>query len=398
VQCPECKAETRDDVEFCTECGARLSAVCPSCSTAVQSDDKFCGNCGKPLAAAARSVSLATAPPQALADQVREKSATLKGQRRQVTVLFADLEGFTPLAEKLGEEATYGLMQGVFGELVEAVHDHRGTVQEFTGDGIMALFGAPLAIEDAPVRACRAALDIQARMEARGADIEAQHGVRPRLRVGLHTGPVVVGNVGSDLRMEFTALGDTVNLASRLESAAVPGTVLVSEGMHDLVDGYVEARFEGEREIKGKAEPQAIYRLEAMKAGVTRFEVSIGRGLTALVGRRRELERLEANWQQAMGGGVRMVEVVGEAGIGKTRLVHEFRQRLGDEPFFLQGQCAADGSNTPYLPFIEIVRSSFRIPADAGRTEIERRLARGIEVLGVSATETLPYLLNLLVD
>jgi class 3 adenylate cyclase/tetratricopeptide (TPR) repeat protein len=396
VRCPECQAENREGAAFCTECGQALAPVCPGCGATAAADDKFCGACGKPLSATARPVPMATPPPQAIAEKVLEGRAALKGQRRQVTVLFADMEGYTPLAEKLGEEATYGLMQEVFAELVAAVHGHEGTVQEFTGDGIMALFGAPLALEDAPVRACRAALDIQARMEARASEIVAAHEVRPRLRIGLHTGPVVVGEVGSDLRMEFTALGDTVNLASRLETAAEPGTILMSEAMHGLVEGYTEAVAEGQRELKGKEASQEVWRLTAMKAGVTRFDVSLGRGLTRLVGRRREIEALEAAWQGTADGGVHLIDVVGEAGIGKTRLVHEFRQRLGAEVFFLQGNCSADGQGTPYLPFIEIVRTSFRIPADAERREIERRLGRGLDVLGLNAGEMLPYLLNLL--
>jgi class 3 adenylate cyclase/tetratricopeptide (TPR) repeat protein len=396
VRCPECQAENREGAAFCTECGQALAPVCPGCGATAAADDKFCGACGKPLSATARPVPMATPPPQAIAEKVLEGRAALKGQRRQVTVLFADMEGYTPLAEKLGEEATYGLVHEVFAELVMAVHAHEGTVQEFTGDGIMALFGAPLALEDAPVRACRAALDIQARMEARAGEIVAAHGVRPRLRIGLHTGPVVVGEVGSDLRMEFTALGDTVNLASRLETAAAPGTILMSEAMHTLVEGYTDAVFEGARELKGKEARHDVYRLTAMKAGVTRFDVSLGRGLTQLVGRRREIEALEAAWQETIEGGVRLVDIVGEAGIGKTRLVHEFRQRLGEEVFFLQGSCTADGQGTPYLPFIQIVRSSFRIPADAERREIERRLSRGLDVLGLNGAEIMPYLLNLL--
>ncbi len=317
-------------------------------------------------------------------------------QRRQVTVLFADMVGFTPLAEKLGEEKTYLVMQRLHRELSEAVHAHNGTVQEMTGDGVMALFGAPVAIEDAPVCACRAALDIQSRMDVLGGEIEAEHGARPVFRVGLHSGPLVIGALGDERKMKTTALGDTVNLASRIESEADSGAILMSEATHALVKGFVDSTFAGEREIKGKAEPKKLWRLNGVKAGVSRFDVSVGRGLTALIGRRRELEVLEANWKEAMDGGVHMVDVVGEAGIGKTRLVHEFRQLLADGTFFLRGNCAADGRNTPYLPFIEIVRTSFRIPADAGRKEIERRLVRGLEVLGVSASETLPYLLNLL--
>ena len=317
-------------------------------------------------------------------------------QRRQVTVLFADMADYTPLADKLGEEKTYLLMQRVHRELSEAVHDQGGTVQEMTGDGVMALFGAPVAIEDAPLRACRAALDIQARMAAVAGEAEANYGARPSFRVGLNSGPLIIGAVGDDRRMETTALGDTVNLASRIEAQAEGGTVLMSEATHALVEGFVEADYLGERELKGKAGPQKLWRLDAVREGVSRFDVAIGRGLTALVGRRREQEVLEENWRLAMAGAVRLVDIVGEAGIGKTRLVHEFRLGLPEGTFFLRGACTPDGRASPYLPFIEIVRTSFRIPDEADRAEIEDRLTRGLTVLGAELAATLPYLLNLL--
>ena len=173
-----------------------------------------------------------SSPPQALAKKALADRGALEGQRRQVTVLFTDMVDYTPLAARLGEEGTYLLMQRVIGEMSEAVHAQEGTVQEFTGDGLMALFGAPVALEDAPLRACRAALDIQARMAALGDDLEREHGARPEVRVGLHSGLVVIGKVGDDLRMEFTALGETVNLASRLEGAAEAGAVWMSAACH----------------------------------------------------------------------------------------------------------------------------------------------------------------------
>lgn len=320
-----------------------------------------------------------------------------EGQRRQVTVLFADMADYTPLAEKLGEEDTYLLMQQVIRALSEAVHAHEGTVQEMTGDGVMALFGAPIALEEAPVHACRAALEMQTRMAALAEHTAAKHGVRPQLRVGIHSGPLVVGQVGDDQRMQMTALGDTVNLASRLETAATPGAVLMSEATHALVDGYVESSFAGERELKGKSEPQKLWLLEAMKAGAHRFDVSRGRGLTALIGRRRELETMETLWADAAAGAIQAVDLIGEAGIGKSRLVHEFRGRLDDErTFMLEGHCSAEGRQTPLLPFIDVVRTSFGIPDQAGREEVERRFRRGLELLGLDTGSLLPYVMNLL--
>ncbi len=324
------------------------------------------------------------------------KQTPAPGQRRQVTVLFADMAGYTPFAENLGEEKTYAVMQQVHRELSEAVHAHEGTVQELTGDGIMALFGAPVAFEDAPLRACRAGLDILERMNALGRKIEAEYALRPAFRVGLHSGPLIIGAVGDDRKMKVTALGDTVNLAARLESEAENGTVLMSEAMHELLAGYVDCEFAGNRSIKGKSEPQKVFRLIAVKAGVSRFDVSRQRGLTPLLGRDGELAALEEAWQEARDGNLRIVNAGGQAGIGKSRLVHEFRTRLDDHAFVLEGNCASDGQSVPFLPFTEVVRRSFAFARDAGLNEARRRLRRGLEVLGLGASNHLPYLLRLL--
>ncbi len=321
---------------------------------------------------------------------------TKTGQRRQVTVLFADMAGYTALAERLGEEQTYLLMQRVHRELNEAVHAQEGTVQEMTGDGVMALFGAPIALENAPLRACRAALDIQARMAALAGAIESEHGARPGFRVGIHSGPLVVGEVGDDRKSGITALGDTVNLASRLEAQAKTGEVVLSEATHALVEGFVDSEFAGERAIKGKADKQKLWRLDAIKEGVTRFDVARGRGLTPLVGRRREIEKLEALWREVSAGAVRTTTILGEPGIGKSRLVYELRQRIDDgRTFFLQGHCSAGSQGTPFAPLIELVRSSFRIADGADAAEATRKLTQGLEMLGIAPDVTLPYLMDL---
>lgn len=321
----------------------------------------------------------------------------VEGQRRQVTVLFTDMADYTPTAERLGEEATYTLMHRLIEEMSRAVQAHEGTVHNLTGDGLMALFGAPVAIEDAPLKACRAALAIQERMRGMEDDINADHGVRPKVRIGIHTGPLVVGKIGGGEKGEITALGDTVNLASRLESEAEPGGVLLSAATHRLVDDFVASAFAGERDIKGKSQPQHVYALQGLKSEVTRFDVSVRRGLSAMVGRGPELEALSQRWKQANTGGLRMVDIVGDAGIGKSRLVYEFLDLVGrDGVSFLQGRCSSSGTTTPFLPFIEVVQASFRISDNKNRADVERRLQRGMEILGIDVAENLPYLMNLL--
>ncbi|MCP4315073.1 MAG: AAA family ATPase [Hyphomicrobiales bacterium] len=342
-----------------------------------------------------------TQRPAPLPDALREKGLAgrgdVEGQRRQVTVLFADVVGYTLLAQELGDEQIFLFMQRVIRELSEAVHLEEGTVQELTGDGLMALFGAPLAFEDGPVRACRAALEIQARMRRIGDQVAGDHNTRPQLRIGVHTGPVVVGKVGDDLHMELTALGDTVNLASRLEGAAESGEVLISEATHALVGDFVECRPAGTRELKGFRGPISVYRLDGLKSDISRFDVAVKRGLTPLVGRHRELEQLQVAWRKAKARSIRVVNVVGEPGIGKSRLVHEFRVLAeNDDALFVQGYCAAGSRAALFRPFIEVVRGAFRISERSDQATTTKALRAGLELLGLPDKPHLPYLLNLL--
>ncbi|GIX49238.1 MAG: hypothetical protein KatS3mg131_3449 [Candidatus Tectimicrobiota bacterium] len=345
----------------------------------------FCGRCGASLTAP-----LATEPSLSGYGQP-------EGERRHVTVLFADMQGYTPLAETLGEEAVYRLMEQVYKRLITAVHAEEGTVQELTGDGVLALFGAPVALEDAPLRACRAALAMQQQLEAIGVETEATYGVRPQLRVGIHTGPVVVGRVGTDLRMEFKAIGDTVNLAARLQALAEPGTVLLSAATYALVAPYVEALDLGWQAIKGKAVPQRVYRLGSVKAGAYGFEAALRRGLSPLIGREAELACLEEACAASRQGTLRVVHLVGEAGVGKSRLLYELQRRLaGSDSVCLVGHCTAHGRSTSFLPFIEVVRALFGLAAGADAAAVRAKLTQGLERLGLSPSMALPFLLVLL--
>ena len=318
----------------------------------------------------------------------------MEAERRQVTVLFADMVGFTSFSERSGEEAAYTLMRSLSKLMDEAVCEQGGVVQGFTGDGIMAVFGAPVAFEDAPLRACRAALAILQRLKTAGPDLEVKHGVKPQLRIGLNTGAAVVGKVQE--RADVTVLGDTVNFASRLQALAEPDTIFLSEATHRLVQGMVEASFVGEQTIKGKAEPQKVYRLDGVRSGATRFDAAVTRGLSAFVGREHEMEVLERGLDKARSG-LCVIDLAAEPGMGKSRLVYEFRQRFGKEhPFVLSGSCSPDGQQTPFLPFIEVVRGSFRVNVGEAEKVVEQKLEMGLTTLGLHSGRNLGLLLHLL--
>ena len=220
-------------------------------------------------------------------------------ERRQVTVLFADVVGFTAYSERAGEEAAYTLMRSLSKLMDEAVRENGGVVQGFTGDGVMAVFDAPLAFEDAPLRACRAALAILQRIKTAAPELEAKHGIQPQLRIGLNTGAAVVGKVQEGSEAQVTVLGDTVNFASRVQSLAKPDVAYMSDATHRLVQGLVDASFAGEHAVKGKAELQKLYRLDAVRRGATRFDSAVSMGLSAFVGREHEVDLLQQGLERA---------------------------------------------------------------------------------------------------
>jgi class 3 adenylate cyclase len=320
----------------------------------------------------------------------------MEAERRQVTVLFTDMVGFTTFSERSGEEVAFTLMRSLSKLMDDAVCEQGGAVQSFTGDGIMAVFGAPVALEDAPLRACRAALSILKRLKTDGPAFEIKHGVRPYLRIGLNTGTAVVGKVQGGADARVTVLGDTVNFAARLQTMAEPDSILMSEATHRLVQGMVEARFAGEHSIKGKSEPQKVFRLDGVRPGATRFEAAMSRGLSTFVGREQELEVLERGLTDARSEFC-VIDIAAEPGMGKSRLLHEFRQRIGKErAFVLSGNCSPDGQQTPFLPFIEVVRGSFRVSLGEAEKDIAQKLEMGLTSLGLRSAQNLGLLLHLL--
>jgi class 3 adenylate cyclase/tetratricopeptide (TPR) repeat protein len=334
--------------------------------------------------------------PVHLAEKMLRQRAELEGERRTVTVLFVDAVDSTPLAERLGEEEMYSLMQGCMSRMMDAVHHYEGHVASFTGDGIMAVFGAPIAHEESERRAVAAALRMQRTLEEHGSEIEARHGVSCRFRVGLNTGSVVVGKVSDELTMEFTAIGDTVNLAARVEALAEPGTVYLTEATYRPVADYFDAEALGAKQVKGKSQPVTVYRAVREKPLRTRFQVAAERGLAPFVGRENDLVALEHQLSRVCQGHGEVVSVSGEAGLGKSRLLAEFRRRVaGSDVTWLEGHCISYGRHIPYLPLIEVVKQAFAVQETDDEEAVIERLTSG-SFEWDDPRSTVPYLRFLL--
>jgi class 3 adenylate cyclase/tetratricopeptide (TPR) repeat protein len=313
--------------------------------------------------------------------------------------MFCDMEGFTPMSEMLGIEEAYSVMDQVYEILIHKVHDYEGTVNEMTGDGIMALFGAPVALEDAPQRAIRSSLAIHREMTKFSDQLRQEtKGAPPvKMRIGIHTGPVVVGTVGNDLRVEFKAVGDTVNLASRMEGQAQPGTTYITENTFKLTEGLFRFEGLGQRMIKGKQAPVNVYRAIAPSTMRTRFDVSAERGLTPFAGRERELELLLDGLERSKAGRGQAFSITAEAGVGKSRLLYEFRKAVASEDVtFLEGRCLSYTSAVAYHPIIDTLKANFDFHESDGDFEIREKTKKGLKILGTDETATLPYLLELL--
>ena len=402
MNCPRCRHDLREGARFCDQCGAPAGPRCPRCQGDLREGAKFCDQCGAPVAAVAPAAQFDTPrsyTPKHLAERILTSRTALEGERKQVTVLFADLQNFTGLSEQLDPEELHDLMNRLFEIMLAEVHRYEGTVNQFTGDGIMALFGAPLALEDHAVRAVEAALAIQEAMRKVGDELQRSRGQRVALRIGVNTGLVVVGKIGDDLRMDYTAQGDTVNLAARLQALAEPGTVAISEAAHHLVAGYFDCESLGTHTVKGKSLPVEVFRPLRRRAHRSRLAVASEAGLSTFVGRQSELGALLSACEEARAGRGRVVTIVGEAGIGKSRLVWELRTRLpAGTMAWVEGTCVPYGQSTPYLPVIDIVRTLLGLADGDPEREMDRKLTARLAELGAdveTAGPALRYLLSI---
>ncbi len=332
--------------------------------------------------------------PKSLADKILTIRSSVEGERKPVTVFFADVANYTAMFENLDPDEVHQIMDGCFKILMDEIHKYEGTITQFTGDGAIALFGSPIAHEDHAQRACRAALDIQRAMEGYGQKIKRDYGLDFRLRIGLNSGPVIVGSIGDDLRMHYTAIGDTADLAARVEQASNPGEVWMSQETRHIIWGYFKEESVGEIALKGKAQLQHLYRLISDLPEVrTSFAVGLARGMTDLVGRRPEMEALQLAYERVRGGDAQVVGVVGEAGVGKSRLVYEFQKNLGTDETCLTGFCLHYGRSLNFLPVIDVVKAAFGIVEGMSEEEAGNRI---MERAKNGLTPMVPFYRNLI--
>jgi class 3 adenylate cyclase len=383
------------------------SRTCPRCEASVATDARFCASCGQSLsesttgdeAAHARLIAAAPAP---LITKMR--AARLTGERKPVTALFVDVVGSTSLAEQTDPEDWTVIINEAFDLMSRAVFHYEGTIAQLQGDALLAFFGAPIAHEDDPERAIFAALDMLESIEEFARQLKATQGLEFNIRAGLNSGPVMVGNVGSDLRFEYTALGDAVNVAARMQTAAQPGTIVITEMTRRLTGDNFELEDLGAIAVKGKAEPIHAFRVLGRKALPARRRGLASVGLDSpMVGRDEPLTRLLEQLEIVREGRGRVAFVIGEPGIGKSRLLAELKRTAlatDDAPAWLEGRCVSYGRNLPYHLLIDLVRSivgiSFAAPVDDARRTLDARLLDIFANDPAEAADTGTYLAHLL--
>jgi class 3 adenylate cyclase len=357
VKCPRCQHENPPTAKFCVECAAPLARKCTRCGSVLPPAAKFCPECSHPAGAPGPADSPKAYTPRHLAERILDSRSALEGERKQVTVLFADLKGSMELLADRDPEEARKLLDPVLERMMEAVHHYEGTVNQVMGDGIMALFGAPLAHEDHAVRGCYAAMRMQQAIRRYTEEVRRAHGIEIQIRVGLNSGEVVVRSIGSDLRMDYTAVGQTTHLAARMEQLATPGTIRLTANTLALAEGYVAVMSIGPIPVKGLAEPVEVYELTGAGAARTRLQAARARGLTRFVGRDTELDQLRRAAEEARRGRGRMVAVVGEPGVGKSRLYYEFiHSHHVQDWLILEAGSVSYGKATPYLPLADFLR------------------------------------------
>ncbi|HSD85598.1 MAG TPA: ABC transporter substrate-binding protein, partial [Anaerolineae bacterium] len=397
MQCPNCSHDNQVDARFCQNCGQPLERACSNCGTSNATDARFCKQCGATLGIAVDRLSvLRQSAPQILQDKMRAASANVEGERKPVTILFTDIVGSTALAERLDPEEWKEIVSGAHQRVSEAVYRYEGTIAQLLGDGVLAFFGAPITHEDDPIRAVRAALDIQ---EAILAYAQELHGYVNdfQMRIGINTGVVVLGQVGSDMHMEYLAIGDAVNLAARLQSAARPGHVLISEATERMVKAAFDLEALGEITVKGKTGPIKVYEAVGPKAAP-----GSGRGLQGLgspfVGRDQELAALNGSLDRLMAGHGQVVAVLGEAGIGKSRLVEVSHTKRPDMRVrWLEGRALSYGETLSFWTITQLIKNDLGLSDGDPEAKIKVTLRKRVSALfGDRAMNVLPYLAHLM--
>ncbi|MEA3232090.1 MAG: adenylate/guanylate cyclase domain-containing protein, partial [Thermodesulfobacteriota bacterium] len=407
MKCPKCNVENPADARFCNGCGHKLERSCPECGKVNPPGSRFCNGCGNDLRKSKEASPIDLNQPQSytpkhLADKILTIRNSIEGERKLVTVLFADAANYTAMSEKIDPEEVHQIMDGCFRILIDQVHRYEGTINQFTGDGIMALFGAPIAHEDHAQRACHAGLAIQEALVDYSEELNRSQGIDFKMRIGLNSGLVIVGAIGDDLQMDYTAIGDTVNLASRMESMATPGGVLVSENTHRLARDFFEFESLGKIEVKGKKEPQEAFGLIKAGAVETRIGASVAKGLTRFVGRKNSMPALLNAFDKVKSGSGQVIGLVSDAGVGKSRLLLEMRNLLPpDEYIYLEGHCLHYGGSMAYLPVLDILRSYLDIKEGDREFLIKKNMAEKILGLDEKLKSVIPpfqSLLSLKVD
>jgi len=404
MRCARCGQEGNPRAKFCEECGAPLVSRCVKCGGSLSPSAKFCPECAQPVGGAPASTlgserfaSPETYTPRHLADRILESRTALEGERKHVTVLFADLKGSMELVASRDPEEARRLLDPVIEQMMEAVHFYEGTVNQVMGDGIMALFGAPIAHEDHAVRACYAALRAQEsvqRLALRGGDAK---GPAPQIRIGLNSGEVVVRTVGSDLRMDYSAVGRTTHVAARMEQIATPGTILMSQTTARLTEGYVQAKPLGPRDVKGLAAAIEVFEVTGAESARSRLQARAARGLTTFVGRTAELAQLDAALAHALQGQGQVVGVIADAGVGKSRLNWEFlHSHRTDNCLILECGCISHRKATAFLPVTELLRQYFQIQAQDNARKIGEKLIGKVLSLDAALEPDVPAFLWLL--
>src|SRR5216684_7192550 len=330
MRCPSCHHDNPGDASFCEGCGAKLELICPACKSSVSPGARFCKKCGTAIGPtkAAASTTVSSPESQIIVAADGAASTANDGERKTVTALFADIKGSTELREDLDPEEARAIVDPALHLMIDAAHRYDGYVVQSTGDGIFALFGAPLAHEDHPQRALHAAIAMRDELRRRGDDLKKQGQPGVEARIGINTGEVVLRMIHTGGHTEYTPVGHVANLAARMQTVAPVGSIVISEDTRRLVEGYFELRDLGPTEVKGIEEPLSIYEVVGVGALRGHFELAARRGLTRFVGREREVAELKRALELARGGHGQIVAAVAEAGTGKSRLVYEFKAML----------------------------------------------------------------------